>query len=154
MNRSTGSAAAGQNPKIVTAMGVILAAVPTLILIGINTWFSTCGPKDDGSYMACHWAGRAVAAAAAMALVLAVLRFVLRDRMVKAGLDMALAASGVLMMLIPGRVINLCMMEDMMCRSHTQPWTMILSAILVIAAVADLFFVWSGVSADHHRRDK
>lgn len=133
-------------------MGCALVLIPLVIVIGVNTWFQTCGPKDDGSYMACHWAGRAICAAAVMALVLAVLRLVMKDSMVKAGLDMGLAASGILMMLIPGRVISLCMMEDMMCRSHTQPWTMGLAALLTVAAIADLFIIYSGASADRHRR--
>ena len=133
-------------------MSCLLTVLPLVILIGVNTWFKTCGPKDDGSYMACHWAGRAVAAAAFMALVLAVFRMLLKDRGAKAGLDIALAACGVLMMITPGRVISLCAMEDMMCRAHTQPWTIALSAALLIAAAVDCFMIRSEADADKHRR--
>ena len=113
--------------------------ISTLMLIGINTWFATCGPMEDGSFMTCHWAGQTVKAVSAVAAVLAVAHALLKDHKTKAAM-------------VPGVLINLCMMEDMMCRAHTRPWTIILSVLLVAASAADLLFRYSAASEEAHGR--
>ena len=133
--------------------GMILAAISLIMLAGACTWFRTCAPMEDGSFMACHWAGQMIKATSALALLLSVIRIIMKDTGVKTGIDISIAALAVLIALIPGRLINLCMMDDMMCRAHTQPWTIGLAVILLIAAVADIFLLRSGAEADrHHRR--
>ena len=142
----------GKKGKRLDIIGIILVAVPAVILAGVNSWFQTCGPMEDGSFMACHWAGRTVAASAVMMLAIALIRLFARDRKMKAGLDIALAAASVFTALVPGRIISLCMMEDMMCRAHTQPWTIGLSILLLVVALADIFFKMSAASSEKHRR--
>lgn len=138
--------------SLIGATDIVLIVTTFLMVIGINTWFKTCGPMEDGTYMACHWAGQAVKGLAALALVLAVVRIPVRDRMFRAGVDVSIALLAVLTALVPGRLISLCMMEDMMCRSHTQPWTIGLSILLLLAAAVDVISCCRAAADAKHSR--
>ena len=45
---------------------ILLFVFSVVELIGIRTFFAPCGPKEDGSWMSCHWAGQAVTGTAAV----------------------------------------------------------------------------------------
>ena len=40
--------------------GIVMTVLSLLLTIGSKTIFSACGPKEDGSWMTCHWAEQAV----------------------------------------------------------------------------------------------
>ena len=114
---------------IMPAFGILLAA-------GILTVFQPCGARDDGSWMSCHWAGRAVAGVAGGMVVLSLLRLFLGSGG-KAGLDLALLALSVLAALFPGHLIDLCMMRGMRCHALMKPYAVILSGLIGLTALAD-----------------
>ncbi len=117
--------------------GLLLLLLSAAELIGIRTFFAPCGPKEDGSWMTCHWAGQAVTGTAVVLLVLALVRILVRDRGMKVGLDMGMAAAAVLSALLPGRLIGLCMMPDMRCHQLTVPGTAVCAVLVVLAAALD-----------------
>ena len=88
--------------------------------------------------MTCHWAGQAVTGVAALLAVLATVRFFLADSRAKLGLDLAVIPTAMLAALIPGRLINLCMMHDMRCRAVMRPAVIVFSVLLIAAALVDL----------------
>ena len=50
-----------ENSKIkISVTDVILLVVSLTYLVLLLTVFKACGPKDDGSFMKCQWAWRAV----------------------------------------------------------------------------------------------
>lgn len=121
----------------VGARDIILLLIPALLLAGILSVFQPCSPREDGSWMSCHWAGRATAGAAGAMLALSLLRlFVSKDA--KKGLDLALIVLSVLAALLPGRLISLCMMRDMRCHTLTAPCAAVLSGLTALAALVDL----------------
>lgn len=140
--------------KKINITQIIMAASALLMLIGINTWFQTCGPMEDGSYMACHWAGQAVKGASAVLLVLSVAHVVMKDLHSKTALDLSIGVLGLMTALVPGTLINLCGMDTMMCRAHTQPWVIGLSAVIILAAAFDAFFCRSAADAEKHKRQQ
>ena len=125
------------NKTQIKALDIIVPALSLVFLVGILTVFQPCGPRDDGSWMSCHWAGRAVSGVAGAMLVLSVLRL-FGGPGVKRGIDLALIVLSALAALFPGRLIGLCMMHDMRCHMLTAPFTFVLSALTALAALFDL----------------
>lgn len=140
------------NGKRISVTDAALVLIPLVMIIGAFTWMSTCGPKDDGSFMACHWAGQMVKALGCLQLVLAIVHAASADVRFKTGIDVSLACTGALTILTPGMLINLCQDSMMMCRAGTQPWTIVLSVLIIVAALADIFFTSAGADAKRHHR--
>ena len=109
-----------------------------LCLAGLLTVFAPCAPKEDGSFMTCHWAGSAAAGLAAVLCVISAIRVAARDRKLRMGLDLAAIPTALLTALTPGKLIGLCMMADMRCRSVMRPATLIFSVLILVLAGIDL----------------
>ena len=122
-------------------IGVADIALPVLsaaLLIGSLTVFAPCGAREDGSWMHCHRAGQAVSGVALSMLALAVIRLLCGTR-VKIALDAALTALCVLTALIPGPLLELCMLPDMRCRRLLAPFAAALAILTAIFALIDIF---------------
>ena len=121
----------------INGFDVILLALSAVLLLGVLTAFAPCGAKEDGSWMTCHWAGNAVAGAAAVLTALAVMRIFAKDGKAQSWLSAAMIPTALLAALIPGRLISLCMMPSMRCRAVMSPAVMVLSVLIIAAAVID-----------------
>ena len=130
---------------------VILLALSVLLLAGCRSWFAVC-PVMSETVMSCHWAGEVLKAVSAVLLILAVIHILIPDEKMKMGMDLTLAAFGILTAFLPGVVINLCMMPEMACRAHTRPWTVVLCVVMAVVALADLLFYGTRLSQSKHRR--
>ena len=118
---------------------LLLLAVSLVFLIGIRTFFSSCGPKEDGTWMTCHWAGQAVTGIAAVLLVICVIRLFVKDSGIKQGLSLSVIPAALLSAILPGNLIGLCMMDTMRCRSVMRPAVIVFSLLMIAAAIFDLF---------------
>ena len=117
---------------------ILLPLSALAFLLGLFFVFSPCGAKEDGGWMNCHWAGQALKGVAALELALALCHLLPAPAERKLGLDLALIASALLALLIPGRLIGLCMMASMRCRSLMVPAVTVFSVLLAALALADL----------------
>ena len=117
---------------------ILLAVLCAVLLAGTITFLAPCGPKDDGSWMNCHWAGRVNTALAAVLLTMAVMHLAAPMGGIKLGLDLAMLPAGVLATQVSGHVISLCMMETMRCQSVMKPGVMVLGLLITAAAAWDL----------------
>ena len=117
---------------------IILLVLSVVFLIGILTFFAPCSPRDDGSWMTCHWAGQAVTGIAAVLLVISVIHLVVKDAKVKQGLALAMIPVALFSIILPGNMIDLCMMDTMRCRSVMRPATLIVSVLVIVSAAFDL----------------
>ena len=117
---------------------IILLVTGLMILVGSLTVFSACGAKEDGSFMNCHWAQVIITSLGALISAEALAAVIVPNRMFKAGLDLAVGFTSILLALVPGTLIPLCMMPDMHCRAVTQPITLLLACLAFIAAVIGL----------------
>lgn len=124
----------------IRATDIALTIISFLFLIGTKTIFGSCGPKEDGSFMTCHWAGQALFGIACVMAVLAILHLVICSEGVRMGLDLAFCALAALVFWLPGKLIPLCMMPSMHCRMTMKPGSMVFAALLIIAAAADMIF--------------
>lgn len=121
------------------AADLLLLCVSAVFFIGMLTVFGPCGPKEDGTWMTCHWAGQAVAGIAAVLLCLAAAHGIAGDPGVKAGLSIAIIPLSALAIVIPGNLIGMCMMDTMRCHAVMKPAVLLCSALMILSAGFDLF---------------
>ena len=126
-----------QNKRIGVS-DILLAALSLVYLLGTLLVFRPCGPKGDGTWMHCHWAGVAVSVCAAVLLALSVIHMAAGRPGVKMALSGVTILVAVAAAVIPGNVIHLCMMADMRCRAVMQPAVIVFSILVIAAAALDL----------------
>ena len=127
-----------QKKNRIGAGDIALAVVSVVFLVGICSFFGACGPKEDGSFMTCHWANQALIGLAAVLTVLAAAHLCIPDAKIKMGLDIAVIPVALLAAILPGNLIHLCMMSTMRCRAVMRPAVILVSVVTIIVAVADL----------------
>ena len=123
-------------------IGLALAQLLVCLLFfaGLLTVFAPCGPKEDGGFMTCHWAGNTLVGLAAVLCVMSVIRLAARDRKARMGVDLAAIPTALLAAMTPGKLIGLCMMADMRCRSVMRPAALIFSVLILVLAGIDLIY--------------
>lgn len=125
----------GNGRKRVTDMaGIILGLV---LAIGVLTVFRACPVKEDGTWMACHqvqillmWLGIGIAVVSAGAFFVQGAGSVILDV-----IRILLALAGIL---IPGNVMNMCMMDTMRCHSVMVPFARIVCVVILIFMVKEI----------------
>ena len=122
------------------ATDIVLIALCAVFLVGMLTFLSPCGPKEDGTWMNCHKAGTALTVLAVAALAISVVH-AFAPRAAKKISDIVLLLCGILAAYIPGNIISLCMMPEMQCRAVTRPGAIVFGVLIAVAAVLDLAIV-------------
>ncbi len=117
--------------------GIAELTAAAVLTVGPLTFFKACG-AHDGKYMACHWAQNAVVLLGAVLILIALLRIILPDIGIKTGLSISAALVSASVILIPGRVIALCMMDTMRCHSIFRPAVTVTAAVLLAISVIDI----------------
>ena len=121
------------NKKMIPA--VALVALGLAVAIGSQTFLGPC-VHEDGSFGACHWAGRALTGMGALLAMEGLLAAILeRGRF---GLCLASALTSALGFFLPGGLIDLCKMDTMRCRMLMQPAMRVLFALGLIASLVGL----------------
>ena len=120
------------------ASDFIMLVLSVIFLTGIRTFFAPCGPKDDGSWMTCHWAGQAITGIAAVLFVISVIHLFVKDARIKQGLSLAMIPVALLSAVLPGNLIGLCMMDTVRCHSVMRTASVVLSVLVIAAAVFDV----------------
>ena len=123
--------------KSLPIVEIALFALTLLYFIGTLTFLSPCGPKEDGGFMTCHWAGQALKGVSCLMAAIAAMALAARNAAAKRGLMTALVPAGVLAALVPGRLIGLCMMNSMTCRAVTQPAALVFGLAVAVLALIE-----------------
>ena len=117
---------------------ILLPILSIVFIVGLLTFAGACGPAEDGSFMTCHWAGQAVTALAVLLLVTSIIRLAVRDRGMKKGLSIAMMLTAITAAIIPGNLINLCMMNTMHCHAVMRPFVIVMAVLHGAAAIFDI----------------
>ena len=132
-------------------MDIVLPVLTLIFLVGIKTFLQPCGPKDDGSWMTCHWAGQSIFGISIALFIMAILHLlvgiVFSKPGIKAGISIGMVPIAIIGALTPGHLIGLCMMETMRCHTVTRPATIVFC--MIIAAVALINFFIQRASQDY-----
>ena len=132
-----------------------MAAIFSIVLLaGIRTGFSACGPKEDGTFMNCRQAEETVFVLALVLLVLSLINLLYRGRGqhgIKAGLCLSMVPLSAACARVPGAVIRLCMMETMRCHTTMRPAVLVLCLLLAAVSLAG-FVLHRKECGAHHAR--
>ena len=112
---------------------LIILVLALIMAIGSQSFLGPC-VHEDGSYGACHWAGRMLLGVGGLLAVLALLALVLPKE--RRGLYLAMVPASLLGLLTPGTLIALCGMATMRCRMVMRPAMMILSGLALVFSLA------------------
>ena len=126
---------------------IVLTVFAAVLFIGSFTFLKTCGPKEDGSFMTCHWAGNMIIALGA-AVLLQSLIAVFAGSSVRKGLSISNIIDSVILIMTPGTIINTCMMPDMRCNSVTRPGVFILGILIAAASAGMLIMSFKSKNKD------
>lgn len=132
------------------AADYILVLLCALYCAAVRTVFSPCGPKEDGSFMHCHEAGRILGIMTLVMLVLALLRFFLPGRKARGFLSAGILVLAAVSAFVPGHLVRLCMMPEMRCRMLTQPGAMVMSVVTALSAAAAVISEHRGEKTERH----
>ncbi len=117
-------------------LGIAELILAALLTVGSFTFFKACG-EHEGKFMACHWAQNAVTLIGIVITLLALLRIILKNSGIKAGLAIGVFASAAAVIFIPNNVISLCMMDTMSCHTTFKPAVIVIASVLAAAAGVD-----------------
>ena len=115
-----------------TVPGILILLLSLAVSIGSVSFLGPC-VHEDGTFGACHWAGRALLGLGLLSGALSLLAVLLP--FARAGLYPAIFLTCVLGILTPGTLISLCKMSSMRCRAVMQPGMIILFAAAGLAAL-------------------
>lgn len=127
-----------KNTLILNIIGIVLLLVNVILFVGSFTFLKTCGPKEDGTWMTCHWAGQAIIGVSCVLVILALANLMIKNENGKIGLSIGVFANTVLLILLPGRLIDTCMMVDMHCNAVTKPSVTVFGVIIIVVAIANI----------------
>ena len=113
----------------------VLLILSLVIAAGSQTFLGPC-VHEDGSFGACHWAGKMLLGAGCLEGALAALALLQKRAAARGGLYLAAGAAAALGILTPGTLIGLCKMSAMRCRAVMQPAMILLFSLALITAAA------------------
>ena len=120
------------------------AVLSVLFLLGILFVFHPCGPKEDGSWMNCHWAEQAVFVMGCALTAMAVFVLISGKSEAGAGAALSMTALSAAAALTPGLAINLCMMTTMHCHTVMRPAVIVICALIAVTGAAHTFLTLKG----------
>ena len=125
--------------KKIGVTDLLLCVASLAFLAGQLFLFHACDSHEDGSWMNCHWADMILRGLATVLLVLAAGHAGASHPWTKLGIALGMIPVAGLAALVPGVLIDLCMMDSMRCRSLMRPAALAFSLLIVGLAVADVF---------------
>jgi hypothetical protein len=114
-----------------SVIGFVLLALGLFQSIGTLWLFPTCGAKDDGSYMKCHWTGQTLIALGAVVVIMAVIYLFAKSKSVRGGIALSVIPVGLMTIAVPNFLIGVCGMPNMQCHAFTLPINTIIGAVSV-----------------------
>ena len=117
---------------------VLLMLLNLVFFVGMQTVLSPCEVHMNEPHMPCHWAGNALSGLSAVLVVICAMHLVVRAQ-VKLGLSLAIIPIAVLAIVLPGHLIDLCMMASMRCHTVMHPAVMVISGLNIILAAVDIY---------------
>ena len=134
--------------------GILLLIVGLIQALGLKFVFGACGPKEDGKWMRCHYTETVGIAIGILVVFVGIVYIATSSKaLIGAGLSLALIPVGIISILLPHKLIGVCMKETMKCVAVTSPAITVLGAIIVIIAVVSAVInLKAGYSADANKR--
>ena len=134
------------NKRKIEPIGIVLIVACGILAIGVKTFFSACEVTEEHT-MSCHWAEQAVFGVSIVLLIQACCAVFmgLDAPNIRKGISISMVPTAILAVIIPGHLIDLCMMDTMQCRTTMRPSVMMLG--FIIAVIASIYATPTGFLA-------
>ncbi|MBQ9257098.1 MAG: DUF4418 family protein [Acidaminococcaceae bacterium] len=117
----------------------LLFMLSLLLCLGVQFLFPPCGPKADGSWMLCHWAGVFVSATGGIMIILNCARFFFK-KLYCGWIHLGMIALSFLAIGLAGYAIPLCQMETMRCQAIFKPAVLLICILILLVTAADILW--------------
>ena len=125
-------------PSRKTLHKLIPSAFSLLLFLGSFTVFAACGIKEDGSWMRCHSAQTTVTICAAVLSACLLLQAFTRQKALRVVLNGIGIAGSAIILLLPGKLMPMCMMRTMRCYTLFQPFVRIMAVLVVCSCLIQI----------------
>ena len=119
-------------------VGALLLVLGLLIAIGPQKIFPVCEFNPEKP-MKCNWMGKAEIGVGAVVALIGVLQMVMDHAKVRMGLSMAAVPMGLLTLLLPTKLIGVCMNVHMRCVTLTRPALLMLGIATILVGGLSAF---------------
>lgn len=119
-------------------VGALLLVLGLLIAIGPQKVFPVCEFNPEKP-MKCNWMGKAEIGVGAVIALIGVLQMVMDHAKVRMGLSMAAVPMGLLTLLLPTKLIGVCMNVHMRCVTLTRPALLMLGIATILVGGLSAF---------------
>lgn len=119
-------------------MSVLLLALSVFLAFGTEFIFHACEPMADGHFMSCHETQHAVVGAGVVLIVLYILSLLVKERKVKSAFITSGIPVTIFAMLLPGRVMHMCMSDTMRCHAVMEPSVLAVGCVILVVTVVAL----------------
>lgn len=119
-------------------VGALLLVLGLLIAIGPQKIFPVCEFNPEKP-MKCNWMGKAEIGVGAVIALIGVLQMVMDHAKVRMGLSMAAVPMGLLTLLLPTKLIGVCMNVHMRCVTLTRPALLMLGIATILVGGLSAF---------------
>ena len=113
-------------------------ALSVLMAAGVQTVFRACAQKEDGTWMHCHEVQKYLFIIGIILALLSVLELAVKKRTAAILLDFASIVLAAAAVLLPGTVMQMCMMDTMRCYTMMQPFARVTGGVLILVSVIDI----------------
>ena len=113
-------------------------ALSVLMAAGVQTVFRACAQKEDGTWMHCHEVQKYLFIIGIILALLSVLGLAVKKRTAAILLDSASIIFAAVAVLLPGTVMQMCMMDTMRCYTMMQPFARVTGGVLILVSVIDI----------------
>ncbi len=124
--------------KRISICALVVLVLAAVIAVGSVSFLGPC-VHDDGSFGACHWAGRALFGVGLLLAAESLFAFLVKDSRVRQGCFVPMFLTAVLGFFIPGTLIDLCRMATMRCVALMQPAMRILCVLALLVSLIGFF---------------
>ena len=119
-------------------VGALLLVLGLLIAIGPQKIFPVCEFNPEKP-MKCNWMGKAEIGVGAVVALIGVLQMAMDHAKVRMGLSMAAVPMGLLTLLLPTKLIGVCMNVHMRCVTLTRPALLMLGIATILVGGLSAF---------------
>ena len=113
-------------------------ALSVLMAAGVQTVFRACAQKEDGTWMHCHEVQKYLFIIGIILAMLSVLGLAVKKQTAAILLDFASIVLAAAAVLLPGTVMQMCMMDTMRCYTMMQPFARVTGGVLILVSVIDI----------------
>lgn len=115
--------------------GLIFVILGALLTLGPTVIAPTCAPMENGKFMKCHWLGQAVIGAGSAIMLMGIIFFFIKERMMARGVVFCNIVIGIMTLFLPFKLVGACKSPEMPCNVHTVPFIYLVAGLYTLVSI-------------------